>query len=325
MFEVAQEDAFTGMELQFTAAFARGTDPDATAKGTEVMEIFASIGGGFKGGDLLVGGVANGVMLSDIILESKGPETSVKIASSEFSTESVANMAMRALDETILMRGVRTSGKDIIFKFFEEETNFRIIEQFTALVEVNILVLDSRTRGISSKKSTDPGNGGTFSNTSFAVETSGEVIAGKDIACLAVESSVVLGTILGLGALSSKSEVEAKALVRNGSFTRSVVSWGAFLEFGLNANGTSVEDGIGVAELGNTVGILVGIIKMLVTNMIQALMPEKAFSRYMELLNLELRRVCCPVDVRNEFVENQIVRMSIFGWGRISTRWWIPW
>jgi hypothetical protein len=59
MFKVAQEDAFTGMELQFTAAFARGTDPDATAKGTEVMEIFASIGGGFKGGDLLVGGVAS--------------------------------------------------------------------------------------------------------------------------------------------------------------------------------------------------------------------------------------------------------------------------
>ena len=91
------------MQLQFTASFSRGSNPNTAAKGTKVTEIFTTFHCSFKSRGILVWCMADGVVLLDVVFESKWPKPSIKVAASKFSSKSVANMAMGVLNKAILV------------------------------------------------------------------------------------------------------------------------------------------------------------------------------------------------------------------------------
>jgi hypothetical protein len=220
-------------------------------------------------------------------------------------------MAMGTLNEAILMGRVCTSGEDIVSKGGEEFANSRVVEEFASLVEIDVFVFDSGTRGVPSKECSNPCDGGTFSNTGFTVETSGKVISSKYVTGLAVEASIVLGAILCLGALSGEGKIKTETLIWDSSLTSRVRAGRSLFHFGLDTNGASIEDRFTMAKLGDTINVFVGIIKMLVTNMVETLMPEETFGRDMKLLNLELGGVSSPVNIGNKCVEDTVMGMSV--------------
>jgi hypothetical protein len=119
------------------------------------------------------------------------------------------------------------------------------------------------------------------------MKTTSKVISSKDITGLAVEASIVLCAVFSFGTLTSESKIEAKALVRKRNRTRSIGARGSLFHFCLDTNRASIEDRGGVTKLGDSINIFVSIIEMLVTNMVQTLMPEETFSRDMEFVNLQ--------------------------------------
>jgi hypothetical protein len=228
-------------------------------------------------------------------------------------------MAMGMLDKAILMGRVCTSGEDIVTKRGEEFANSRVVEEFTSLVKIDVFVFHSRTRRVTGKEGLNPCHGSTFANTGFTMETSSEVISSEDVTGLAVEASLVLGAILGLGALSSEGKIKAKTLIGNGSLTSRVRSGRSLFHFGLDINGASIEDRLTVEKLGDTIDVFVGIIKMLVTNMVETLMPEETFGRNMKLMDLELRGVSSPVNISNKGLQNTVMGMIVIRRGEIGT------
>lgn len=132
----------------------------------------------------------------------------------------------------------------------------------------------------------------------------------------------MLGAIFVLRTLASEGEVETKTLLRYSSLAGGIISRRALLHFGLNANGTSIEDRVGMAELGDAVNIFMGSIKVLITDMIKALVPEEAFGRDMEFVELKFGRVSGPINVGNEVMKD-LIAGSFRGSG-IGTWWGRP-
>jgi hypothetical protein len=90
----------------------------------------------------------------------------------------------------------------------------------------------------------------------------------------------------------------------------------------LDTNRAGIEDRISVTKLGDAINVFVSIIEMLVTNVVQTLMPEEAFGRDMKFLNFQFGRVSMPVNVGNKGLKDFIMVASVFRRGRIgSWRW----
>jgi hypothetical protein len=125
--------------------------------------------------------------------------------------------------------------------------------------------------------------------------------------------------------LTCEGKIKTKTLIRDSSFPSGVGAGSAFLQLGLNANRAGFKDWISMVELGYTVNIFMGIIKMFITYMVKSLMPKESFGRNMQLLNLKFRRIGRPVDVGNEFTNGPIVSTRIFRRSRIDAGRWSNW
>ena len=153
--------------------------------------------------------------------------------------------------------------------------------EFTALVEVHVLVLDRRSRGETFKEGSNPNKGSTFSYSGFTVKTTGEMVASEHVTGLTIEASVIERSVPVLGLLAGESKIKTESLVGGSSFASSIRSGSTFLHLGLDANGAGLKNRIGMMELGDAVDKFMGIIKMFITYMIEPLMPKKAFGRNM--------------------------------------------
>jgi hypothetical protein len=111
---------------------------------------------------------------------------------------------------------------------------------------------------------------------------------------------------LGLRLLSSEGKVDADTLIGDGGCLGGVGTRRTFLEFGGQADRTSIENRSGMFETGNTINIFVGIIEMLITDMIEALMPEKSFSIGMKPLDLKVWSSGDPINVGEEFMKHSV-------------------
>jgi hypothetical protein len=189
------------------------------------------------------------------------------------------------------------------------------------LIKINIFIFDGIPGEAALEEGTNPFNGSIFSNTSLSVEATSEVVSAKDITGLTIETCRVNSTALILGFLACEGEIKTKALIRNCSFASSVVSRGIFLHFCLHADGALAKDGFPRAKFEDTVNIFVSIRKMmLVTNIVQLLVPEEAFCSGIQLLNEKFRGIIFPVKAGCQFMKKSVCRVSIFRRCRISTR-----
>jgi hypothetical protein len=282
------------------------------------MKVFTTLGGSFESGDVTARSVANGIVLAEVIFKGIRPKTGVKIASSEFCAKCVTNVAMRTFDKTILVRRISAGGENIVVELFKKFPDGRIFIKLAALVEVHVLVLDGRTWGVTFEERANPDDGSTFVDSGFTVKTTGEMVASKNVTGLTIEACIVEGTFLVLGLLPGEGKIKAQSLIRYSSFPSSVGSRSAFLHLGLDANRAGFENGVCMMKLGDAIDIFMGSIKMFITDVIEALMPKKAFGRNMQLLDLEFGRIRGPVNVGDEFVNMTSMSTCIFRRGGIS-------
>jgi hypothetical protein len=77
--------------------------------------------------------MTDGVVLANVVFESKGPEASIEVGASEFGTKGIANMAMRSLNKSILMGRVCTSGENVVTKLGEQLPNGGVVKEFATI------------------------------------------------------------------------------------------------------------------------------------------------------------------------------------------------
>jgi hypothetical protein len=215
-------------------------------------------------------------------------------------------VTVRAFDKAVLVRGVSPGRVDLILKFGKDFVDARVIKQFTTLIQVDIFVFYGGARRVTFEKGAKPVDGCSLTDSGFSMETTGEMVTNKDIGGLAVETSVTECTSFVLGLLPSKSEIDAKALVGDGSCAGRVGARRTFLHLGGKANGTGVKDRSRVFEARNTVNVFVSIVEVLITHVVKALVPEEVFSVSVEFLNLKFRWHICPIHVTKECMNNSI-------------------
>jgi hypothetical protein len=66
-----------------------------------------------------------------------------------------------------------------------------MVIEFTTLIKKFLLVFDDITRGVVLDESTYLVDGGALANVSFAMETTGEMVATEDAICPTIETSVI--------------------------------------------------------------------------------------------------------------------------------------
>ena len=99
------------------------------------------------------------------------------------------------------------------------------------------------------------------------------VIRNEDVAHLTIDTGVGLFTFGVLRGLAGEGKVNAKSLPRNRSLTRWVEATRLLAEFGSDASGTKIKDGILVGEFGDDIDVMVGVVNVFVTGMTQTLVP----------------------------------------------------
>jgi hypothetical protein len=128
---------------EFTVAESRRSDPYSTTKCLEGTKIRFSTIALFKGRKS-VGFAWESVFDAEVMMEHKWPEKSIETSTREHDMKGITNGLVGSFDASILMRTIRASGANTIAKLFEHRIDFRILVEFSALVEVDILVGNAR-------------------------------------------------------------------------------------------------------------------------------------------------------------------------------------
>ena len=155
-----------------------------------------------------------------------------------------------------MARGISTSETDSMVVLGKNVEDFRTVAKFASLVHDNALVVD--VRGIASKPTIEPLDGGFLGSASGTLDLAAVMVGDSDATCLSIESSTLFEALGVLGGLNDKTEVNAEALEAGGGFERVVFATGRFLEFvGRRACG-AVVDLSGNRELRDTLDELAG-------------------------------------------------------------------
>jgi hypothetical protein len=93
---------------------------------------------------------------------------------------------MRAFHRTVLMRDISTSRINVVTEFLEQCTNFRVVVEFTTLIEANALV-GNRGR-MADEPLAETVDGSTFGDADGAVEGTREVVWNINKTGFAIES-----------------------------------------------------------------------------------------------------------------------------------------
>jgi hypothetical protein len=138
----AKEDAFASVLLKFSRSRAWGLNPKATTKSTHITKVgFVSKAKKAGRAGLIFEG--EGVFDAKVAMESIGPESCVKVGTSEHGgAKSIANGLVRTLDRTVLVRTIRACGENVVTVALEESTNFVVVVKFATLVKVDVLAGD---------------------------------------------------------------------------------------------------------------------------------------------------------------------------------------
>ena len=111
------------------------------------------------------------------MVECIGPELDSKVCTSEEGSNRFREGLVSTFNRVILERSFSTSGLDFIPFGSEEVLNLWIVIEFTALVQVNILVLIFLARGILREEIPKPFNRRGFGSPSVTIFHTDEMIS----------------------------------------------------------------------------------------------------------------------------------------------------
>jgi hypothetical protein len=170
------------------------------------------------------------------------------------------------------MGAVSASRANGITMALEEGTNFLIVVKFAALIQVDVLAWNLGSMLM--KPTVEPVERSAFRNAGCAVKCRRGMIRKKDVAGLTIEAAIGgSASLVVLGALTGKGEVNGDALPRDGGLASGVGTRSRFLHLGGEANGARIKDGVSALEVGYTINMLVGSIEIVVTRVTKALVP----------------------------------------------------
>ena len=213
-----------------------------------------------------------GILDANVVVEGMWPEAGIKVCTEKHRAKGISsNRLVSAFAGTILTRGVGTSGVNSVVELLEQATDFRVVVKFTTLVKYNIFVVN--IRGVGIEPFLEPKKRRAFVDTGDAIKRTGVVIRNEDIARLTVDTGIRLLTFGVLRGLAGEGKINTKSLPRNRSLTRWVEATRLLAEFGSDASGTKVKDGILVGELGDAIDVMVSVVNVFVTGMTQTLVP----------------------------------------------------
>ena len=224
---------------------------------------------------LVTGG--NGVVDPEVVMEAVWPKLRFQVSTNEHSADGIGKGDVTTFHRAILVGSISTSGTNVIAKMLAKLLHIRVVVQFTSLVKKNTFV--AATRGMFLQEMPEPVDRGSLGDASVAMFHAGEVVGDEDPACFAIETQVVLFTGRVLGFLTSKGEINGKALVGFFSSAGGVGAGSLLSLFSTNTGGALVQDWVHVLELGDPFDMLVGIAQVVIAGMAKALMPEEAFGR----------------------------------------------
>jgi hypothetical protein len=81
-----------------------------------------------------------------------------------------------------------SSGEYVIAEILEGLANARMVIEFTTLIETDIFLFESISRGVFLEKRKNPIDGGALADADFAMEMTGESVTTEDITCLTIET-----------------------------------------------------------------------------------------------------------------------------------------
>jgi hypothetical protein len=134
-----EEDTFSGIGAKFRWTFTRWSDPNATTKCAKMGEIVDTVECELERGNFLIAG-RGGVADPETMVECIRPELDGKVRADEKRAYGVSDGAVSAFDGAVLVGCVGASGVDIVSELFEKCRDFRVVIQFTTLVEENVFV-----------------------------------------------------------------------------------------------------------------------------------------------------------------------------------------
>ena len=108
-----KKDTFACIWLEFCTAFTMRTNPDSTAKGTEIREVVWPMMDHFKWRMFLIPR-GKAVIDAQPVVESIRPKLDIKICTSEKSTDSIGHGLMTTFYRAILVGGVGASRTNFI-------------------------------------------------------------------------------------------------------------------------------------------------------------------------------------------------------------------
>jgi hypothetical protein len=235
VWEKAKEDAFASVVTEFATALAWRADPDPTTKHSEVTKVGFGVVAAFIF-------TWKGVLYTQMVVKSIGPEMRIKSGAGQRGTKGVANSLMGTFEGPILMQAIGSSGMDVIAKLGKENTDFWVLVEFPTLVKIDILI--GNARGVTEEPLMEPVQRCTFRDARCAILESGGMIGKKNVASLAVDTLVLCLTMsLVLGMLASKCEIDRDALPGDRCQAGRVVTRCTLGKLGREADRTLFADG----------------------------------------------------------------------------------
>jgi hypothetical protein len=287
MREIAEEDTKTRMVLEAAGTLAWGADPNTGAKSAEVAELrFVARVETFESRRAIAFG-GKAVFDADVVVKGEGPKTGTKSRTSEHGTEGIANGLVSPFNGSVLMGRVGASGVDGVIKFFKKRDDEGVAIEFPSLVEDSIFVVN--VRRVFGKPGAKPVERGTFGDTGGAGEERSGMISDENVTGFTIVTGVGPLALEILGLLSSESKINAEALVGDSGLTRGIVTSGLFSEFGSEADGALIKDGVMVLELRNTINVMVGVVQVFIAGVAETLVPEESFGTGSEAMGNESR------------------------------------
>ena len=183
----------------------------------------------------------------------------------------------------ILIGRIGSGGSDDVPKSRKKFLDFRITVQFPPLIQIDVFI--GTCRSVLFQEVPKPVDGTGFGNASFTVKATSKVIGDDNGACFAIIAFKVLAAVFVFRSGTREPKVDRESLIGNSGCAGSIGASRFFVLFGADTSGTDIKDLTSVvglrSEVGDTFYPFVGIVKVVVGDVAEALVPEKtgSFSR----------------------------------------------
>ena len=141
--EETKEDALARRSAKLGRASTWRTDPNTATKRMKLREIVLFASGEFDGRRLATTW-RDGILNTEVMMESVRPELDRKVCTMKHSTKGVCDGKVSTFHRSVLVGRIGTSRLDLVDKLAEEMVDFRITIKFPSLIHKDIFIGTAR-------------------------------------------------------------------------------------------------------------------------------------------------------------------------------------